>query len=149
MAEYARVEGETIIERREIAVIPPHKAHLWRPVVYEGDGPLSDIHVEADRVLVVRTAPPITAAHVKAEASRRITARYPAWKQTNMLARGVELQNWRLNGSWTEAETAEAKALDAAWTWVRATRAASDEIETMQPIPADYADDARWPAWPA
>ena len=147
MAEYARVEGDTIMERREIGSIPEHKAHLWRPVVYDGEGPLSDIVIEADRVRVVRSTPPITAMQVKLECRNRILARFPDWKQTNMLARAVELQNiWRLVGTWADSEAAEAAALDAAWAWVRATRAASDVIEALSPIPADYAHDVRWPA---
>jgi hypothetical protein len=59
MAEYARVEGSTIIERREIANMPAHKAHLWRPVVYEGSGELSNVVVEADQVRVVRSDIPV------------------------------------------------------------------------------------------
>lgn len=147
MTEYARVEGNTIIERRTLTSIPEHKAHLWRPVVYEGDGSLSDIHVEAGRVRVVRWAPPITATQVKLECRNRILARFPDWKQTNMLARAVELQNiWRLVGKWADSEAAEAAALDAAWAWIKATRAASDEIERLDPILADYTDGKRWPA---
>jgi len=82
---------------------------------------------------------------VKLEARRRIVARYPEWKQANMLARGLELQDiFRRVGAWTAAEQAEAAALDAAWAWIKAIRQASDSIEVMQPIPADFATDARW-----
>jgi len=59
MAEYARVENGVIVERREIESIPPHKAHLWTPVVYEGGGDLSDIVIEENRVLVVRSEVPL------------------------------------------------------------------------------------------
>jgi hypothetical protein len=86
-------------------------------------------------------------ASVKAEASRRILARYPDWKQRNMTARGVELLNRRLvAGAWTEAETAEAGALQAAWDWITAMRVASNALEALAPIPADFTDDGRWPA---
>lgn len=84
---------------------------------------------------------------VKNEARRRILARFPEWKQTNMVARGLELQEiWRQAGAWTVEEQAEANALAAAWGWIKAVRAASDLIELMSPIPADYAADGKWPA---
>lgn len=92
----------------------------------------------------------VDAAAVKQEARRRILERYPDWKQTNMVARSVELQDiWRQVGSWTPEERAEADALTAAWAWIKAIRAASDEIEAMTPIPADFAADARWAVNPA
>lgn len=91
--------------------------------------------------------PTPVAADVKDECRRRILAAYPEWKQTNMTARGVELQDvWRRVGSWTTGEQSEADALASAWGWIKAVRAASDVIEAMQPIPADYADNSRWPA---
>ena len=89
----------------------------------------------------------VTAIMVKAEAQRRIYARFPQWRQANLVARGVELQDvWRTVGSWTAGEQAEADALKAAWSWIRETRAASDALEAMVPIPADFADDRHWPA---
>jgi len=72
MPEYARVEGSTVIERREIEALPEHKSHLWRPVVYEGSGPLSDVIVEPTQVRVVRSVPPITVEQVVAERERRL-----------------------------------------------------------------------------
>lgn len=72
MPEYARVEGSTVIERRVIDALPEHKSHLWRPVVYEGNGPLSDVIVEPTQVRVVRSVPPITVEQVVAERERRL-----------------------------------------------------------------------------
>lgn len=87
------------------------------------------------------------AALVKSEARRRILAAFPDWKQANMTARGVELQDiWRRKGNWTVQEQAEADALQAAWDWIKSVRAASDAIEALQPIPGDYAENKRWPA---
>jgi hypothetical protein len=64
-----------------------------------------------------------------------------------MTARGVDLLSRRLvAGAWTEAEAAEASALQAAWDWIRAVRAASDALEALGPIPAGFADDIHWPA---
>jgi hypothetical protein len=86
-------------------------------------------------------------AAIKAEARRRILAVFPDWKQANMTARGVELVKLRaLNGLWTTGELAEADALQAAWDWIKAVRAASDALEVS--LPVDYAADANWPAKP-
>jgi hypothetical protein len=86
------------------------------------------------------------AGQVKAEARRRILARFPEWRQANMTAQGVELLNIRVAvGSWTQAQAQEAAALFAAWDWIKAVRAASDAIEALEPIPADLADDGYWP----
>ena len=83
---------------------------------------------------------------VKAEARRRILARFPEWHQANMTARGVELLNIRVAvGSWTAPQAQEAAALGVAWDWIKAVRAASDTIEALAPIPADFASDTRWP----
>lgn len=84
---------------------------------------------------------------VKAEARRRILARFPEWKQANMTARGVELTLVLASGGqWSQQEQAEAAALQEACDWIKQVRAASDVLEAMSPIPADYATDARWPA---
>lgn len=69
-------------------------------------------------------------AEAKAEAQKRIFAIYPQWKQANMTARAVELQDiWRDVGEWTAQEQAESTALKAAWDAVNAIRTASDLIE--------------------
>ena len=59
----ARTEGTTIIEVREVDfdVLPPHKRYLWKPIVIEGDGPVEQRIVEADRVRVVRSNPSLDA----------------------------------------------------------------------------------------
>lgn len=109
----------------------------------------SEVVDEGHPDLVAFLAPkPATVADVKAEARRRILARYADWKQDNMTARGVELLKLRIaNGAWTAAEQAEADALKAAWDWIKAVRAASDAIEadlgtmTVEAMRAD----ARWP----
>jgi len=160
MTLYARIEHGQVVERRELASgdIPQHKAHLWRPV--EGEPPLHDPFrqyvtgpvetIDEIRVLRAWTVQDRPLAElqalVKLEARRRILARYPDWKQVNMTARGVELQDaWRQNGAWSAAEAAEASALQSAWAWIKAVRTASDVIESLTPIPSDYNDDSRWP----
>lgn len=70
--KYARVDGDTVLEYRDIDELPPHKAHLWRPVVIEGDGPVKTTIVESERVRLVYAAPPVTAAQVERERDRRL-----------------------------------------------------------------------------
>ncbi len=158
----ARIENGGIVEIRAdftLDDVPEHKRDRWRPI--EGEQPAYDHRVETisepalliepSRVVrqwtIHRKSDAEIVACVKMEARRRILARFPEWKQANMTARGVELQDvWRRVGSWTTAEQAEFNALAATWNWIKAVRAASDEIESMQPLPPDYADDARWPA---
>lgn len=90
-------------------------------------------------------APPAPlAADVKAEAYRRIVALAPEWKQRNMIARGVELVRVG-ESNWTDVQQAEVNAMDAIWATIKDIREASDALETMDPIPVDYADDSRWP----
>lgn len=166
MAKHALIHNGSVSEFRNVepASIPAHKVAddggpLLRPVV-ESDVPAfrpelaqlsTSIVVEKARVLVQHTVveKPLTdqRAAVKAEARRRILARFPDWKQANMTARGVDLQDlWRRNAKWAETEQAEADALSAAWVWIRAVRAASDAIEALDAVPADFDDDKRWPA---
>lgn len=92
-------------------------------------------------------APPVpTIQDVKDEAARRILTAMPDWMQRNMNMRATELQEIRLNGeTLTEEEEAERVALIAASDWVKSVRAASDTIEEMQPIPANFRDDEHWP----
>jgi len=68
----------------------------------------------------------VTAAQVRDEAERRITARWPLWRQVNVMREGGA------------ALTAMASEIDA-------IRAASNVLERSEPIPADYADDRHWP----
>ena len=83
---------------------------------------------------------------VKDEAQLRIIARYPAWKQADMTARGVELSFSRdKKGAWTAEEQAEADALQAVWAWIKAMRAAADALEALDPIPYDYRSAKHWP----
>jgi len=82
-------------------------------------------------------------AGIKAEAARRINLYFPEWKQRNLTARGVELQdNWRMNGAWTAEEEAEAAAIREVWAWIKAVRARSDALE--QTLPDDFTDDRHW-----
>lgn len=172
MALYARVDNGQVTERREFApgAIPQHKANFWRPV--EGDPPAYDQFrqslsgpvetIEESRVLRTWTIADISTdalrERVKMEARRRILGRFPDWKQSNMIARSAELariqagQMRDANGALVAAralsadELAEEQAINLAWAWIKAVRAASDAIEVLDTIPSDYDADARWPA---
>lgn len=86
---------------------------------------------------------------LKNEAGRRILERYPDFKQRNMLARAIELDNALRDRDLTAEEESEITAYRAAWAWIGAVREVSNTIEALDPIPADYADDKRWPPAPA
>lgn len=95
--------------------------------------------------------PPPTAADVRGEAQRRIIAATGATdmtscltKQLNAQMRAAELINKKADGgTLTEAEAAEAAALQAFADTIKAIRASSNAMEADPP--SDYADDARWP----
>jgi hypothetical protein len=77
---------------------------------------------------------------IKSEAGRRITERYPAWKQANMTARFCELlAKYEL----TASESEEKNNLLAVWAWVKQVRAESDRLEG---IAGATKDDGNWPA---
>lgn len=126
------------VEASQTGPDPTNEAEYNERVTVHGARPPWEAVLARTRVVPV--------ADIKAEASRRILARYPEWKQINMIARGVELQNqWRSAGKWTEEEAAEAAKLSAAWNWVKRVRAASDALESSGVTPSDYTRDDRWP----
>lgn len=90
-------------------------------------------------------------AETKAEAGFRINTLAPDFKQRNMIARGVELTDVVVGGgSLTAPEVAEKAALQGAWDYVKAVRAASDTIEaeilaSADPASIDVAGHAAWP----
>lgn len=132
--------------------------YRWVPVESETVGTPGPLMGASDSVIVEQARVVKRTTHaaiaidsqkmaVKNEARRRILARFPELKQTNMVARGVELQEiWRQSAAWTAEEQAEANALAAARGWIKAVRAASDLLELMNPIPGDFNNDRHWPA---
>lgn len=138
--------------------VPVKEGYRWLPVVVDMAYTANPLLVPSTTIIVgpdkytrrvdgVRRPEAEQIALVREEARRRILARYQDWKQTNMVARGVELQDVRrLAGSWTPEEEAESNALAAAWAWVKSVRAASNLIERMSPIPTDFSDDRYWPS---
>lgn len=74
--------------------------------------------------LIAPTPAPITAADVKIEAGRRLSG-----------------TDWYV----IRAAEGGAAVLETVAAYRAAVRAASNEIEAQDPIPADYADDSYWP----
>lgn len=116
----------------------------------DGDGPhikewLSSEPRPSDEEIAAAIAalPDPLVSAVKAEAARRILAIAPEWKQRNMTARGVELLSLGRE-NWSQTDIDEAAAMQVVWSRIKAVRAASNALESMDPIPADYADDNYW-----
>ena len=84
-----------------------------------------------------------TADMVKQEASRRILAIAPDYRQRNLLARSVELLRIG-EANLTPEQRDEVLAMELIWETIQMIRARSDAVEAMQPIPPDYTDDKYW-----
>jgi hypothetical protein len=67
---------------------------------------------------------------IKSEAQARIYTKVPAWKQTNLLARSIELRDIKEERSWTAEEAAQDAAIKALWAAVKQIRLDSDTAET-------------------
>lgn len=86
---------------------------------------------------------------LREEASERILAVFPDWRQRNMTARGVELLAIRMARTWTAGEQAEVNELTASWDWIKSVRVASNQLELFDVVPDDFRGDKYWPAPPA
>lgn len=138
----ARIENGSVVELRAgvLDAVPEHKRHIWRSVVDQP--PAVDIRVStcaatgwqitdthATRIYEATARPRHDQIHaIKAECQRRIIAATGAAdiigcliKQQNGLAPEVQAELDRL-------------------------RAKSNAIEALDPLPADWASDARWSA---
>jgi hypothetical protein len=128
-----------------IALGRRHDRTTWR--IDFAKAATSQQRAAAQAVLAAFDPQAVPAEAVKAQARRRILARYPDWRQANMTARGVELAFKAAQGlALSPAEAAEAAALQAAWSWIKAIRATADALEGLSSIPADFAHDRHWPA---
>jgi len=85
----------------------------------------------------------VSAYDVKMEANRRILAICPEWRQRNLTAQAVILQD-KGRENWTNDELAAWNAGETLWGSIAAIRAKSDEIEAMNTIPVDYKNDSYW-----
>src|SRR5690606_20743639 len=91
-------------------------------------------------------APPTSIMEVKAEARRRIIAIMDEDKQRNTLAAGMEatMQYGADPANWPPEMQVRQAAAMTAWAEIERLRARSNEIELMDPLPADIGDDALW-----
>jgi hypothetical protein len=91
-----------------------------------------------------KAAPSVAA--VKAEAGRRIDAVLPDYKQRNVMAWGLEtIMAYGIDpADWPAPLQAINSQAQAAWAAIKEIRAKSDEIEAMDPIPADFRNDSYW-----
>lgn len=103
--------------------------------------------IEAERVVMAapvrdKTSDEVAAMRaekvvaVKSQASQRILALYPAWRQANMTARAIELISLRMDRDLTADETAEQDDLRAAFAAIKAVRQTSDDLEAAIPVDA-------------
>lgn len=86
---------------------------------------------------------PVTADDVRAEASRRILAIAPEWRQRNLTAQAAILAA-KGRDNWTPEDQAAWDAGEAVWVRISALRASSNVLEVMNYIPQDYRDDKHW-----
>ncbi len=90
------------------------------------------------------SSPGVKPSDIKWEAQRRILARYPLWRQINMMAQLAKLQNAQILSA---EEMAEEAKVTAAFDWIEAVRQASNHIELDPPASLDeLKSDPRWPA---
>ena len=80
---------------------------------------------------------------IKREANRRIITIAPEWKQSNMLARGLNLLR-KGEANLTADEALEVSGMDSVWTEIQRIRSVSDTLEAADPPPDDFADDKYW-----
>ena len=98
-------------------------------------------------------APTVNADDIRAEASRRMIALLGARDVkhleviiTNGLREAARLLQKEVGGvALTPEEAARKAALSQVDAAIEAIRTASNVLEAMSPIPADYAADSRWP----
>lgn len=137
----ASLDAEGLEARGLVAVSVPARPVgvqvLALDVVAEGDVPALIWRTEQLTEVEVANLYAGRIADVKAEASRRILARFPTWKQANMNMRATELVDIRLGRELTTEETAERDALLGAAAWIKAVRTASDDIEAALPDDAE------------
>lgn len=141
-------DGFRVVERWETVPVHEYQLSGAGKTTYDGKNIVIDrqwTYPSLDEVKRLRIK------EIKAGAAAAILERFPDWKQANMTARAVELQDlWRRNGGWTPGEKAEADALNAAWDWIKSVRAYSDDLEREVMALTTVDDVCRWyiPGWP-
>lgn len=127
---YHRGTGEIV----SLVDVPPEALHLQMRGRRQRVLAAIEGHYDAQTTRIVggvpvphQAAPVIAPWAVNAEAQRRIESRYPIWRQMNILRSG------------------DAVGIEAMGRFIDAIRAASDVLDAMETVPADYVDDKYWP----
>lgn len=125
MARYAVIDERT---SRVVNIVEWDGKAEWSP----GEGFIAEL--AGDRTIDAPDIPIEQAqyeriAAIKAIAQERIYAIVPAWKQTNLLARSIELLDIKEEREWTDEEIAQDAGIKALWAAVKAIRLASDVAE--------------------
>jgi len=110
-----------------IAVIDGTKWHVSQDAIASRDGMIAIAvaeWIDAGNATTEFQAPAPKTSDIKSEAGRRIEARYPLWKQINIMRSG--------------------DGLAAMTAFIDAVRSASNALEAT--LPSDYQADKHWPA---
>lgn len=172
----ARVENGAVAEVRHdlnIGDVPPHKAHAWKPIVFEGAGSNEQRVVDGDTVKVIRSP---TSEDVDAERDHRLqtfmydgklfdydpvsrgrieTARNSAgWAMVAGKQPGdLRWADPNVDFGWIAADNSFV-TMDAPTTLAFGNAAAAWEglhivkarlLKDMNPIPGDFQNDTYWP----
>lgn len=80
---------------------------------------------------------------IKNKAEQVILARFPDWKQRNMLAAAQQLGS---GDALTSEEASARETFSAAWSWINAVRARSDELEAQVDLGCAVDMETGWPS---
>jgi hypothetical protein len=88
----------------------------------------------------------IRSVDVKRECERRILEVMPIHKQNTTQAAALDamMKHGTDPAKWPKKLQERQNSAMAAWTEINRLRERSNEIEAMEPIPADLSDDALW-----
>lgn len=95
----------------------------------------------AEEIPAVADAAAAAVARVKSGCGQVIEARYPLWKQANLMARAIELLDIRRDRVLTATEAAERDMIEAARDWIARQRAESDRLEAVVAAIVGGSDD--------
>lgn len=134
------------------SLVPDHRDETWwngddEPVVIETLGDPTEQGLSPDEP----PPPPPGANDVRAEADRRMVVLTGARdsRHKDLLIQNGTREAVRLlrigNANWTSDQALRAQQLEELEAGIDAIRAASDVLEAMPTVPADFADDRHWP----
>lgn len=145
----ARVENGAVIETRNITLtdVPEHKRFLWRPVVYEGEGPNSETIIEPDQVRVIRSTPPLT----QADFAAAIQSHVDTVAKSKGYADGVALASYitSTNPAWQAEAAAFVPWRDAVWLYAYTQLELVQSAQRPKPTIAELIAELPAVEWPS